>query len=155
MRVDTASRRIAARPEAVYAAFVDADRLLSWLPPAGMSGRLEAFDPRVGGGYRMVLTYRDPPAAGGKFDSSSDVADVRFDELDPPRRIVQHVLFPSSEESGSSSSMTMTWTFDAVGDSTDVTVRAEDVPDAISAEDHRRGIAASLANLASVLEHGA
>ena len=49
----------------------------------------------------------------------------------------------------------MTWTFDAVGDSTDVTVRAEDVPDAISVEDHRQGIAASLANLASLLEHGA
>ena len=49
------TRRIRARPERVYAAFLDADALVAWLPPAEMTGAMHAFDPRVGGGYEMSL----------------------------------------------------------------------------------------------------
>ena len=55
VRTDTASRVIAASREAVYAAFVDPEALMAWLPPDGMSGRLERFDARPGGSYRLVL----------------------------------------------------------------------------------------------------
>ena len=48
-----ASRIIKAAPEEVYAAFMDPDVLVAWLPPARMTGRIHAFDARVGGGYRM------------------------------------------------------------------------------------------------------
>jgi len=47
------SRIIKAAPEEVYAAFMDPDVLVAWLPPARMTGRIHAFDARVGGGYRM------------------------------------------------------------------------------------------------------
>ncbi len=49
----------AAPPDQVYAAFVDPDRLLAWLPPERMTGRFEHFDARPEGSYRLVLTYAD------------------------------------------------------------------------------------------------
>ncbi|MFT3855468.1 MAG: SRPBCC domain-containing protein [Ilumatobacteraceae bacterium] len=48
-RTDTASLVIRASRAAVYAAFVDRDALLAWLPAAGMHGSFEHFDPRPGG----------------------------------------------------------------------------------------------------------
>ena len=54
-----ASRIVKARPEEVYAAFMDPDVLVAWLPPARMTGKIHAFDARVGGGYRMSLYH--PP----------------------------------------------------------------------------------------------
>jgi uncharacterized protein YndB with AHSA1/START domain len=58
-RTDTASHVLEAEPERVYAALVDADALLAWLPPVGMTARFDRFDGRPGGGYRMVLAYAD------------------------------------------------------------------------------------------------
>ena len=56
-RVDSASRVITASPEALYQAFLDPDRLASWLPPSGMKAEITRFEPREGGRYRMILTY--------------------------------------------------------------------------------------------------
>jgi hypothetical protein len=52
-----AARIIKARPEELYAAFMDPAALVAWLPPAEMTGQIHAFDARVGGGYRMSLVY--------------------------------------------------------------------------------------------------
>ena len=76
-RTDTASRVIAAPLERVYAAFVDPNALIAWLPPEGMSGRFERFDARPGGSYRMVLTYADASGAPGKATADSDVVEAR------------------------------------------------------------------------------
>lgn len=59
-RTDRASRVIAAPPAIVYGALLDRDSLEAWLPPDGMRGTIERWDPRPGGGFRMVLTYLDP-----------------------------------------------------------------------------------------------
>src|SRR5262245_5555859 len=59
-RVDSASRIIHAAPDKIYRAHMDPHALVSWLPPEGMTGRIEQFEPRVGGTYRMVLTYGQP-----------------------------------------------------------------------------------------------
>jgi hypothetical protein len=48
--------------------------------------------------------------------------------------------------------MTMTWEVSAVEDGTRVDITADDVPDGISAEDHAKGLASSLANLARYVE---
>lgn len=48
--------------------------------------------------------------------------------------------------------MTTTWEVTAVDGGTRVDIRADDVPDGISAEDHATGLASSLANLAAYLE---
>src|SRR5690606_18575048 len=87
LRIDRASRVIAAPPRAVYAAFISPDALVNWLPPQGMTARLDHFDPRVGGSYRIVLTYAsDDKSAAGKSSQNTDVVDSRFVELVPDVR---------------------------------------------------------------------
>lgn len=149
MRTDEASRVIAAVPAVVFAAFTDPDRLLAWLPPEGMSGAFDRFDPAHG--YRMVLTYDEAPIGGGKASVDEDVAEVRRVEVVPPRRIVEAVDFPS-DDPRYAGTMTMTWTFEPVAAGTRVTIRATDVPDGIDPSDHAAGLASSLENLARLFE---
>lgn len=151
MRTDTASRVIAAPPERVYAALVDPDALVAWLPPGDMSGRFERFDARPGGGYRLVLTYADASGAPGKATADADVVEARFVDLVPGERVVQAVDFESDDPSFAGT-MTMTWAVTAVDGGTRVDITAEDVPAGISAEDHAAGLTSSLANLAAHLE---
>ena len=150
-RTDTASRVIAAPPERVYAAFVDPDALIVWLPPDGMSGRFERFDARPGGSYRMVLIYADASGAPGKATADSDIVEGRFLDIVPGARVVQAVDFVS-DDPAYAGTMTMTWEVTAVDAGARVEIRADDVPDGISAEDHAAGLASSLANLAAYLE---
>ncbi|HEX3609819.1 MAG TPA: hypothetical protein VHU14_09170 [Solirubrobacterales bacterium] len=49
---------------------------LGWLLPDGMAERIERFDPRPGGGFRMELTYLDPAGSAGKISGSRDVTEV-------------------------------------------------------------------------------
>ena len=107
-RTDIGSRIIDVPPDKVYAALIDPGALLAWLPPAGMTGKFERFDPRPGGSYRMVLTYDDPSASRGKTRANSDVVEARFVDIDPGVRIVQAVDFVS-DDPAYSGTMTMTW----------------------------------------------
>src|SRR5688572_21634612 len=138
-RTDTASRVIAAPPERVYAAFVDPDALVAWLPPGDMSGRFERFDARPGGSYRMVLTYADASGAPGKATADSDIVEARFVDVVPDERVVQAVDFVS-DDPAFAGTMTMTWEVTEVDDGSRVEFRADDVPDGISAEDHAAGL---------------
>jgi uncharacterized protein YndB with AHSA1/START domain len=149
-RTDAASRVVAATPAAVYAALVNPDALVSWLPPEGMTGRFERFDARPGGAYRMVLTYAKRSTGIGKATADSDVVEGRFVEMVPDRRVVQAVDFVS-DDPAFAGTMTMTWEVAAVDGGTRVKIRAEDVPAGISPEDHAAGLASSLANLAAYL----
>jgi uncharacterized protein YndB with AHSA1/START domain len=151
VRTDTASRVIAAPPEAVYAALIAPEALAAWLPPNGMSGRFERFDARPGGSYRLVLTYADASDARGKATPESDVVEVAFLELVPGVRLVQAADFVS-DDPANAGTMTITWELAAVDAATRVDIRADDVPAGISAEDHAAGLASSLANLAAYLE---
>lgn len=150
-RTDTASRTVTAPLDRVYAALLDPDAMLQWLPPSGMRARFERFDARPGGGYRMVLTYADASGALGKATADSDVVEVRFVELVPGVRVVQAVDF-ESDDPAFAGTMTMTWELVVTDDGTRVEIRAEDVPDGISASDHAAGLGSSLSNLAAYLD---
>lgn len=150
-RIDRASKDIAVSTDRAYAALVDPDALLEWLPPEGMSGRFERFDARAGGSYRLVLTYADGTGAPGKATADSDVVEARFVEFVPGERVVQEVEF-ESEDPAFAGTMTMTWTVTAIDGGSRVEISAADVPSGISAEDHAAGLASSLANLAAHLE---
>jgi hypothetical protein len=67
--------------------------------------------------------------------------------LIPGERIVWAINFVS-DDAAFAGTMTMTWTFAAENGSTLVTIAAVDVPPGIGAEDHQKGMASSLANLA-------
>lgn len=150
-RTDRASRRVNAPLSRVFDALVDQEALEAWLPPGDMTGRFEHFDPRPGGSYRLVLTYKDPSPSPGKSSADSDIVDVRFVDIVTNDRVVQAVEFvaDSPEFAGT---MTMTWTVRDDADATLVEICADEVPDGISAEDHAVGLASSLDNLARFLE---
>ena len=64
-------RRIAAKPETVFAYFTDPERFVMW------QGADAELDPRPGGVFRVTVTGKSRVVARG-----------RYVEVDPPRRIV-------------------------------------------------------------------
>jgi uncharacterized protein YndB with AHSA1/START domain len=150
-RTDAASRVITAPPAQVFAALLDRDALMAWLPPKGMTARFERFDPRPGGSYRLVLTYADASGAPGKATPEADVIEARYIDIVPDLRVVQAVDFVS-DDPAFAGTMTMTWEVTAVQGGTRVDIVAADVPDGISAEEHATGLASSLSNLAEHFE---
>ncbi|MHA3790578.1 SRPBCC domain-containing protein [Sphingomonas sp. YL-JM2C] len=148
----TASRIILATPRAVFRAFIDAEALVNWLPPAGMTAELQSFDPRPGSGYRLILTCDE--AGRGKSPAATDRVTVRFVELDPDTRIVEAVDFESDDPAfGGTMTLTITMTaVTAVTGGTKVTFVAENVPSGVSEQDHRSLMEASLRNLANLLD---
>jgi uncharacterized protein YndB with AHSA1/START domain len=146
------SRVIRARPEELYAAFLDTAALVDWLPPAEMTGEIHEFDARVGGGYRMSLFYPpDEHAFRGKTSDREDMVNVRFVELVPPRRIVETVSFVTTDPAFFGL-MTMIATFEQVSGGTEVTLVCRNLPPGLRAEDNEAGSRLSLEQLARRLE---
>jgi len=150
-RTDIASRIIGATPEAIYDAFVDPEAQTRWLPPEGMTGKFDRFEPWPGGHYRLTLTFSGEHATAGKSSADADAVEGRLVELIPGERIVQTADF-ESDDPAYAGTMTMTWELRPVPDGTEVTIIASDVPPGISAEDHAQGLASTLSNLADFLE---
>ena len=115
-----------------------------------MTGRIEVFDARPGGRYRLVLTYADARDAPGKADADTDVVDGVFVSLEPD--VVHEVVF-AGERPEFAGTMRMTWSVRPSGpDSSEITFRADDVPPGIGEADHQQGMGSSLAQLAAYLE---
>ena len=150
-REDNASRVISAKPDAVYAALVNPDALMDWLPPAGMTGTFERFDAHPGGSYRLMLTYTNSSTSRGKTTPGTDIVESRFIELVPGVRVVQAVEFVSDDPSYAGT-MTMRWELTEVEGGTRVDITANNVPLGIAAAEHAAGLASSLENLANYFE---
>lgn len=149
-RVDSASRTIAASPQAIYDAFMEPGALGSWLAPEGASAAIHRFEPWAGGAFAMTLTF-DDEAGTGKSSANTDVVEGRFVDLVPAERIVQQVEF-ASPDPAFAGTMTMTWTLTPAPGGTEVRIDCANVPPGIGAEDHAAGLASTLANLASFVE---
>lgn len=150
-RTDSAERLMRAAPDVVWRALTEPGLLALWLPPDGMTGSFSHFDLRPGGGYRMTLAYDDPAANAGKSGDGHDVVEGRFAGIVPGERLEQLVAF-ESDDPAFAGTMRMVWVIGVEDAGTRVMIRAEDVPPGISAEDHREGLASSLANLAALVE---
>jgi len=150
-RVDRVSRIIHATPDAIYRALLDPDALLAWRPPAGMTGRFDAFDAREGGRYRMTLTYDDGGQGHGKSSDDEDTVQGRFAELVPDTRVVELVEF-ESDDPAFAGTMRITTSLTPISGGTDVSIACEQVPYGISPEDHQAGMASTLENLADYIE---
>lgn len=149
-RIDSAERVIGASAKAVYAAFADPTAWEQWLPPTGMTGRIEEFEFREGGRYRVILHYGDGSGAG-KTNADEDVSEGTFVELVPNQRIVQRIQF-ESDDPAFAGAMQMTWEIAPFNDGVRVTFSATDVPEGISPEDHAVGLQSTLENLARFVE---
>ena len=150
-RTDIGSRVIHATPQAIYNAFIDPDAQARWLPPTGMTGKFDRFEPWPGGHYRLTLTFTGEHATAGKTSADADTVEGQLVELIPGERIVQTADFESGDPAYAGT-MTMIWSLRAVPEGTEVTITASDVPAGISAEDHAQGLASTLFNLADFLE---
>ena len=74
----TVQREIAAPPEVLFDAWLDAESLGSWLKPSGVRETRAETDPRVGGTFRIVMAD----------DDASTVHTGTYREIDRPRRLV-------------------------------------------------------------------
>ena len=150
-----ATQVVRADAATVYRAFLDPAALVAWLPPAGMTARLHAFDARPGGGYEMSLVYPpDEPDVRGKTTEREDRVVVRFTELAPPSRIVEAVRFVS-DDPAFGGEMTLTVTIEPHADGSAVTMTFADLPPGLRPEDNDEGARLSLAQLARHLERDA
>jgi uncharacterized protein YndB with AHSA1/START domain len=145
------SRVIRAPREVLYQAFLDPEALDSWLAPDTMTGKVHEFDGRVGGGYEMSLFYDSADSGAGKTTKMEDRFKSRFEELTPPRRIVQNITFDSPDPAFAGT-MTMIVTLEPAQDGTTVTIAFENIPPGIRPEDNDAGTRQSLAKLARYVE---
>jgi uncharacterized protein YndB with AHSA1/START domain len=134
-------RVIAAKPEKVYRAFVEADAIASWLPPFGYLCTVHELSAKVGGKHRMSFrnfTTGDSHSFGGEYL-----------ELVPGERLVYTDKFDDPNLPGE---MKATVSLKAVSVGTDVTIVQEGVPGLIPAESCYLGWQDSLQKLAKLVE---
>jgi uncharacterized protein YndB with AHSA1/START domain len=147
-QVHTSSRLIAATSSRIYDAWVRVEELVRWLPPNGAMAEIELFEARPGGRFKIILSFNGDT---GKSSASTDVVLGQFLELVPGQKIVQAIDF-ASDRPEFAGTMTMSWSFQATGGKTLVSVVAADVPRGISRTEHEIGMASSLEKLAKFVE---
>jgi len=151
-RTDTVTKTIAASPQAIYTTYLDAQAMVTWRPPEGMTCKIYSFDPRPGGEFRMSLNYTDTThAVAGKTSEHADFFHGRFVELIPNERIVEQVQFESSDPAFAEPMTIITALVPEASGRTRVTVTCMNVPGVIRAEDHEVGIQSTLDNLAAFI----
>jgi uncharacterized protein YndB with AHSA1/START domain len=134
-------RVLAAKPEKVYRAFIDADAMARWMPPNGFTGKVLHMDAKVGGTYKMSFTNFTTGTVhsfGGEFLELVPYERLRYtDQFDDPNLPgVIHV----------------TVTLKKVSVGTELSICQENLPDVIPLEACYLGWQESLQNLARLVE---
>ena len=134
-------RVLAAKPEKIYRAFLEADALAKWLPPNGFTATVHNMEAKVGGAFRMSFRNFTTGAAhafGGEFL-----------ELVPHERVRYTDRFDDPNLSGQ---IVVTVTLKTVLVGTEMTIVQEGLPDVIPVEACYLGWQQSLDNLAKLVE---
>jgi len=135
----------------VYNALIEADAVVQWMVPDGMTSHVHGFEGFEGGNFRISLTYEDPSATG-KTSAHTDTYHGRFTELVPNEKVVEVVEFESADP-GMQGEMTITFTLrDTPEGHTELSAVHDHLPPALSAADNEVGWRHSLAKLAALLE---
>ncbi len=146
------SKFIKAPQQTIYRAFTDPAALAVWLAPGDMTGVVHSFDYRVGGGYQMSLYYPSSEStAQGKTSEREDRYTARFVELSPPEKIVEVIIFDTSDPAFSGE-MIMEITLEPEEDGTTVSIVFKDIPTGIRPEDNELGTRSTLEKLARFVE---
>jgi uncharacterized protein YndB with AHSA1/START domain len=153
MSTTRVTRHIGAPREAVYRALLDGGAVQQWMVPDGMTSRVHEFDARVGGTFRISLTY-DAPTSAGKTDAQTDTFHGRFVELVPNTRVVQVVEFETDDPKLQGESTERFVLEDADGGGTILTGTHENVPPGINPADNDLGWRMSIDKLARLVETG-
>jgi uncharacterized protein YndB with AHSA1/START domain len=147
------SRIIHAPRSAVFAALLDPDAISCWRAPDDMECRVEDFDAREGGEYRVSLTYEDPDRVG-KSSGRTDTYFGRFLRLVPDEQVVEAMQF-ETDDPALQAPMTLTTTLHDTDGGTEVVMLHEGVPDTVPAADNELGTQMALAKLARLVERPA
>ena len=134
-------RVIAAKPEKVYRAFLEADAVASWLPPYGFLCTVHELDGRVGGRHRM--SFRNFTTGNGHSFGGTYI------ELVPGERLVYTDSFDDPNMPGE---MRVTVTLKAVSVGTEINIEQGGVPDVVPPEACYLGWQESLYKLARLVE---
>ncbi len=144
------ARHIAAPRAAVYRALLDTDAVRRWMVPDGMTSRIDEFEPREGGAFRISLTY-DTPAGTGKTTATTDTFHGRFLRLVPDLEVVQVVEF-ETDDPALQGEMTISYTLADAGGGTDLVGLHENLPRGVPPEANLRGWTMSIDKLARLVE---
>jgi uncharacterized protein YndB with AHSA1/START domain len=135
---------------AVYRALLDRDAVAKWKVPNGMTSHVHEFDARVGGQFRVSLTY-DTEAGVGKTTARTDSYHGHFGELVPDERVVEVVEFETNDPR-LSGKMTITYALEDADGGTDIRAVHEGLPEGVAPDDNETGWRMSLGKLAALLE---
>ena len=134
-------RVLAAGPEKVNRAFLEAEAMARWLPPNGFTGKVHQIDARVGGKYKMSFTNFTTGKSigfGGEYLELVPNARLRYtDNFDDPH-------LPGEIQ--------VTVTLKPVSVGTELSIVQEGLPDVIPLEACYLGWQESLRNLARLVE---
>jgi uncharacterized protein YndB with AHSA1/START domain len=127
-------------PEKVFRAFTDADAMAQWLPPYGFTCKVEHFDAREGGSFRMSFTNfttGNSHSFGGEYQEFIPGKRLRYtDKFDDPN-------LPGE--------MVVTVDFKAVMPGTEIRIKQAGIPDMIPVEMCYLGWQESLDKLARLV----
>ncbi len=145
-------KHIKAPRQRVYLTLLDADAIVKWKVPDGMTCEVHAFEAREGGTFRISLTYKDPSSAG-KTTTHTDTYHGRFAKLVPNEQIIEVDEF-ESDDPALQGEMTITYTLADAAGGTDLFAVHEGLPAVVAPADNELGWQMSLRKLAALLEAG-
>jgi len=137
--------------ERVYRALLDRNAIARWRVPNGMTSHVHSFDGRLGGTFRISLTY-DGAAGVGKTTAQTDTFCGVFVELVPNERVVEEIEFETANPS-LCGQMTLTIDLaDAADGGTDLFAVHDGLPPGVSPADNETGWRMALDKLAAFVE---
>lgn len=144
------TQHIRAPRAVVYRALLDARDVQVWMVPDGMTSEVHTFESRVGGTFRISLTY-DAPTTTGKTSAQTDTFHGTFLELVSDARVVETVEFETAAP-GMQGAMTITIELADADGGTELIATHDHLPPALSAADNELGWRISLGKLARLVE---
>ncbi|KUZ78087.1 polyketide cyclase [Burkholderia ubonensis] len=146
------SRHLNAPRAKVYRALLDPHAIEQWKAPDGMTCRVDAFDAREGGAFRITLIY-DAPTGVGKTTGRTDSYHGRFVTLVPNELVVEIDAF-ETDDPALRGAMTITITLSDDAGGTRIDAVHDGLPPGVPAADNEIGWRMALAKLAALVETG-
>ena len=130
-------RMFDASVERVFDAWMKRERWQSWIGPEGTNSDVTAFEPKVGGHYRVLMRMSDGREMGvvGTFKT-----------IDRPHRFAMSWKWENGEHDS-----LVTITLRAVGDKTELTLRHDGLLTSDNVDGHNKGWSSALNKLEKFL----
>ena len=144
------TRHINAPRAEVYRALLDPQAVAKWRAPNGMTSQVHEFDARVGGSFRISLTY-DAPMGTGKTTAQTDTYHGHFVKLSPNEEVVEVMEFETTDPA-LRGEMRITFTLTEADGGTEVLGVHDNLPPGVSPADNETGWRMALDKLAALVE---